>query len=1121
MSDPDAGTLAADANDTAADQEVRERAADQAARERASDPRRSILLQAPAGSGKTTVLAERLLRLLAEADEPEEILAITFTRKAAAEMRGRVLNALRGEIAAGSRQGERLRALASAALARAAARGWNLAQDPGRLRIQTIDSFNFRLATQLTVTAKAGGALVIAESPRDLYEQAARHTLVAAQDDPELAADVELLFERLDNHWSNVERLLAEMLQRRGHWLRYVLGHEPGALCARISQSLSDIVRDHLVAVDACLPAGLRTRVAALPGVGPLGTAPASLAAWQGLAALALVIKGEWRRPQGINRSLGPEYEDAPARDALRAAIEHLSAVRGLREMLVEVARLPAPGLVGPDTAAIEALSRVLRSAAAHLQAQFATVGRVDHTYVAGAARAALTDAGLPTDLALRTGLAVRHILVDEFQDTSLAQFELIETLTAGWDEGDGRTLFVVGDPMQSIYQFREAEVGLFLRARDHGIGGIRLEPLRLSRNFRSLAPLIAWTNEAFAALFPDTDDLRASAVSFTRSVAATSAKPHGACRPDPVQIRLFTSGARASETTAITERIIELRAWDPGATIAVLVASRSHSAPIMTELEERQVDVVGVDLVPLRELPVVRDLVALTRATSHLGDRTSWLALLRAPWCGVSLASLTALSTRGDSLLVWEAMTNEQRLAGCSQEDRIRLSRVREVIDAALVSRNGVPLADWLEATWLRLGAADAYAGQELRHARAFLAALSDRVSSGEWSGPQDLESLLAGLFAQPQATCANPVQIMTIHRAKGLEFDHVFVPCLDRDLNRGREPLLRWLDLPRAQGESDLIMAPVPAIGEDTAGSVSAYIKRLTSRRAANERMRLLYVAATRARRTLDFSAAPRPRADGTVGPRAGTLLACLWPVVAPVCGAGPGEVGAVGTPNTPGAARAAPLRVRRLVAAWTLPSLDAGPELERLPLSRQSLEPPEFSWVGETARHIGTVVHAALERFATLPRLPARSSIEDERDFQVCQLRRHGVPERELARATAIVMEALIRTVGNDRGRWIFDASHRDARNELALTGVAAGRLTNVVIDRSFVDRDGTRWVIDYKTSRHEGGGLDAFLEQEMQRYRAQLESYVSLARGLGPHPVRAALYFPLLDAFRELD
>ena len=111
-----------------------------------------------------------------------------------------------------------------------------------------------------------------------------------------------------------------------------------------------------------------------------------------------------------------------------------------------------------------------------------------------------------------------------------------------------------------------------------------------------------------------------------------------------------------------------------------------------------------------------------------------------------------------------------------------------------------------------------------------------------------------------------------------------------------------------------------------------------------------------------------------------------------------------------------------------------------------------------------------------------------------------------------------EALTNTVGNDeRGRWIFAPEHREAaHSELALTGLASGRLTQVIIDRSFVDRDGTRWVIDFKTSRHEGGGLDAFLTQELERYRSQLETYVALARGLGPKSRGSRPVLPLLAA-----
>jgi ATP-dependent helicase/nuclease subunit A len=1201
-------------------------AADEHAREYATDPQRSILLQAPAGSGKTTVLTQRLLRLLAEVEEPEEILAITFTRKAAAEMRARVLKALRGEIDTNTEQGRRLQALASAALERGAGRGWNLAQDPGRLRIQTIDSFNFRLASQLPVTAKAGGALTITDRPSELYSRAARATLVAAESDPILSEDIEFLFERLDNNWRNVEELLASMLQQRGHWLRYVLGHEPQALCARINESLGNIVRDHLDAACGRLSAPLRAEAGSLPQAGLLGNEPECLAAWKGLASLTLTQKGEWRKPRGITKALGPLYEDAAAKDALRACLERVSGVAGAREVLVDLSSLPAAELFESDATAIMALSRVLRAAAIQLQAEFAIDGRVDHTYIGGAARAALADAGLPTDLALRTGLSLRHILVDEFQDTSLAQFDLVEALTAGWEEGEGRTLFVVGDPMQSIYQFREAEVGLFLRARDSGIGGVRLEALRLSRNFRSIPQLIEWTNDAFTSLFPASDDLRASAVAFTPSLAGlaggtdaaqrvqstTSQAGGGSTRDmyvaprageDPsrsiasenssfstasdaiseaVRLRLFSSDNRASETTAIIERIVEQRADDPTATIAILVAARTHAAAIMLALEARAIDAIGVDLVPLRDLSVVRDLVALLEALHHLGDRTAWLAVLRAPWCGLSLETLTAISRRRDAKLPWEAMADVERLSHCDPQELRRLARVRGVLANALETRDSVPLADWLETTWLRLGAADAYPKEDLRHARAFLAALSDRAASGEWNGPGDIGSLLGDLYAQPQASTPNPVQIMTIHRAKGLEFDHVFVPSLDRNLNRGREPLLRWLDLPRREGESDLVMAPVPAIGDDDGGSVGIYLKRLMAKRNANEQTRLLYVATTRAKKTLFLSAAPKTKQDGTVIPRTGTLLASLWPALGDAFKAGErrpqfvsrsaaniageeaawprdGQVGPqftgdraaitdggmndVAAPSGAAASSGtvAPAEVaersnaggsateatpatpplRRLPADWSPPTFEpTATDLSRLPIGHQSLEPPEFSWVGETGRHIGTVVHAALESFASAAELPTRTQIQADRDSYTHQLRRHGVPDRDLPLATDRVLEALTNTVGNERGRWIFAPEHREAHSELALTGIASGRLTQVIIDRSFVDGEGTRWVIDFKTSRHEGGGLDTFLKQELERYRSQLETYVALARGLGPNPVRAGLYFPLLGVFREL-
>src|SRR5437763_37730 len=382
-----------------ADQLERE---DLEARVRALDERRSILLQAPAGSGKTSVLTQRFLRLLATVDDPGAILAVTFTRKAAAEMRARVIRALRGEVRADEPGAPELGGLAEAARQHARSRGRSFEEDTQALRIQTIDSFTYWLASQLPIAARAGGALEVTETPDELYRRAARRTLLTAEHDAALGADAALLFERLDNQWILAERLRGEMLEKRAHWLRYVLGSDPGVLCARVNASLSHMVR----------------------------------------------------------RALAPT---------------------------------------------LARLRRALR--------------------LAGAPRAALAEAGQPTELALRTGLSLQHMLVDEFQDTSLAQFQLLEALTAAWEEGDGRTLFVVGDPMQSIYRFRDAEVGLFLRARDHGIGNVRLTPLRLARNFRATEPLVAWNNAVFERVFPADDDLRAGAIAFSASVARV--RPH------------------------------------------------------------------------------------------------------------------------------------------------------------------------------------------------------------------------------------------------------------------------------------------------------------------------------------------------------------------------------------------------------------------------------------------------------------------------------------------------------------------------------------------------------------------------------------------------------------------
>ncbi len=182
-----------------------------------------MLLQAPAGSGKTTVLVQRFLRLLAVVDEPEQVLAITFTRKAAAEMRDRVLRAIEGRLPDGHAEPERWRSLRDRVLAHARERDWDVLELPTRLRIQTIDSLNHELARAMPLLGRLQSSLDVVDDARELYLQAARNTLRGADADPRQLADIDELLQRLDNDWDRAEQLLAGLLASRGRWLPVLL----------------------------------------------------------------------------------------------------------------------------------------------------------------------------------------------------------------------------------------------------------------------------------------------------------------------------------------------------------------------------------------------------------------------------------------------------------------------------------------------------------------------------------------------------------------------------------------------------------------------------------------------------------------------------------------------------------------------------------------------------------------------------------------------------------------------------------------------------------------------------------------------------------------------------------
>jgi ATP-dependent helicase/nuclease subunit A len=1091
-------------------------AGDSAAREAALDPAQSFIVQAPAGSGKTELLIQRFLALLATVQLPEQVVAITFTRKAAAEMRRRVLNALRAAADDRPSAQPHERAtfdLARAVIARDRAHDWQVLEQPQRLRIDTLDAFNAWLARQLPVLADGVAAAEVVDKADDLYREAARRCVegIAGQDEP-LARAVRTLLRDVGNDCEQLEQLLAALLPRRDQWLRLLLrdaaalrpllegalqrlvDSEVAAAAALVEQSLAAALAPLLRHAAGAASEPLRTTLApwlVLAEAPPAGAA--ALAAWRGIAALLLTKQGGWRKRVAKPEGFGPEH--AALGDRLRALLDALQPREALRAALATVAALPDAHYTEQQWQSLAALQVVLVRLAAELKVVFAERRAVDFVELALAAQRALGQVDAPSELLLALDRRIQHLLVDEFQDTSQSQRRLLELLTAGWQSDDGRTLFLVGDPMQSIYRFRDADMSLFLLAKQRGIGTVRLRSLALQRNFRSAPAIVSWVNRAFAAVFPAADEIDTGRAAFRESIATREA---GSGQVVRTHAAAAVAGAEVASVVAI---LAEERQRDPAQSIAVLVQNRRHLEGLRERLRERGLAVHAVEIDSLGEQPAAQDLVGLTRALLHLDDRIAWLAVLRAPWCGLRFADLEALCGDDHKSAVWDLLQQPQRVARLSADGQARTRSAVATLTAAFAAREQTPLSRWIERTWIELGGPECLDdAAALLAAEQYFALLAAAERGGDLDDPVLLQRALETVQPQADAPREQGIEIMTMHRAKGLEFDTVVLLGLAREPRPDEPKALQWLARATADGSDDLVMVPAAFAADLDGARLVDFVRRAERARDAAERARLLYVATTRARERLHL--VWQLPADEEAPPTS-SLLTHLWPVVS-------------GTPRDAGPAVAAaqaaaitPVLRRLVVSAGRAPSLavEAAPAAAR----------PEFVWAGQAAAHVGTVVHRYLQRIAEqgLDSWNAQRVAEAKTAFDR-ELELLGVDAAERASAADRVVLALSRSLADRHGRWVL-APHEEARSELKLTLRAGATLEHVRLDRTFV-ADGKRWIVDFKTSEHEGGDLSAFLDSEVARYAPQLERYALAVAAGDPRPVQLGLYCPLLGELR---
>ncbi|HKQ30114.1 MAG TPA: 3'-5' exonuclease, partial [Burkholderiales bacterium] len=571
-----------------------------------------------------------------------------------------------------------------------------------------------------------------------------------------------------------------------------------------------------------------------------------------------------------------------------------------------------------------------------------------------------------------------------------------------------------------------------------------------------------------------------------------------------------------------IVSMVQEARAEDDANTVAILVRSREQLAAIVPALKDAGLAFRAIEIERLAQRQIVQDLLALTCALLHPADRPAWLSILRAPWCGLTLADLHALAIDGARQTVWELMRDDVRVQNLSADGQRRLGIVRTVLGEALANRGRVGLRRHVEGVWFALGGpACIRDATELADADVYLRLL-EQLDDGSIDLAHVAEQA-EQLFAAPDTQADDRLQIMTIHKAKGLEFDTVIVPGLGRKQRGETTPLLQWTERARGEGEPDLLLAPVHAVGSDT-DAISRYLRILEDTRARHEDVRLLYVAATRAKKRLNLlghvDVGDRNGQPEIGEPVKGSLLRVLWPVVAPIYTQAFEQLPMRERRHDSAAVDWGDVQdQQRLAANWVQPA-PPPPVAVTLYLPVVTAEGAiEFMWAGETARHVGTVVHRWLLRIGDdgLASWDTKRLDTQEPTFRNA-LSRLGVPEEDLEAAAKRVTNALASVLADDRARWLFDAWPQ-ARSEYALTGVLDGRVISVVLDRTFIDNEGVRWIVDYKTSGHEGGGVEGFLDSEHERYAGQLNRYARLLSIKEKRPVKLGLYFPLLRGWRE--
>ena len=1034
----------------------------------------SFIVQAPAGSGKTSLLVKRFLNRLLDVKSPKEVLALTFTNKAAAEMAQRLKEALEGKS-----EDNEIKKIVEKISKHALKNKW----DEGyidSLMVMTIDKLALRLIKQTPILSSSGVNFLTDEDPDDLYRETIRETITSN-------AENHLLFKYFDYDYHKLTEQLLALISKRDQWLPIVSGllrsddkniekiygtYYTNELNIWVEKKIKpNFTNEDLKELEIIVSYSADNK-----NIDRKDKLRSSInyEFWFYIRDLILTKSGKQIRKK-IDTSSG-----FPATNEGKEIKERLLKLIELKinkfNILIDFFNVTHHKNIVDIYPLITPFCLLLIDMVTRLNEKFKERRIIDFTQIMGNAVEALRDTHLPLILDQN----ISHILVDEFQDTNESQLIFIELLTQNFAGNPEKSFFAVGDPMQSIYRFRKAEVEIFSRVQKNGISDLKLTSLFLKVNFRSNKNIIDWLNNSFSKAFPLIDDSDEGSVPYSSCESSNDNLEGG------MELIALTSDTKSktaqyeAEALYVLNLIKDTRKSNPDASIAVLTRSKAHLSELITLINKKDTS-IPIDAIEMSKIlsnQTFQDILSLTKALFDFSDRTNWIAALKSPWCGLSINDLALLFEKDHKSLVWELINNIDNTSRLDKNSARRLRSFVEVIRENIQYRGRISHRYFVEGIWRQLNGEESMVdSNDIQNIDLFLELLEEasEILSIDFI---KLERLIENKFISKTSIQKNSIKFLTIQKSKGLEFDHVIIPNLNK---RTRNE------------ESDLVLYDKSTLSIKNPGSdknLHSYHAYKERKRLDNEKIRLLYVAMTRAKNKCYLIGTVKKEGDLVI-PNSGTFMNILWPFFSD-------KFTEIATPEDENRFEKFIPKLRRLNDNFY-----SGDKRYKRSIDTEELSFCYPNMSTDIQRFTGNIVHKYLE-IIVKKQLDVDKILSNKLDYTESLYLEKNFKKKDIKIGLNLVKKSLEMLKKTSDGRWILNRYLAD-NSEVSYLLESNNTTTQHIPDRSFIEND-IQWIIDYKTPFSPIKNLAV----EAKKHLPQLRLYETIFKG-NKRVIQKAIYF----------